>query len=175
MTWLIITLGCLLLLFGFMVLFGAPYVPSQSRYLRRALTELYPVSPKDHVIDVGSGDGIVLRTVSSLGGRATGYEINPILWFVSRTMSHRDAKVNVVLTNFWRKKLPDDTTLVYAFAVQRDAKRLTRKLQYEADRLQHPLALLCLGNPLPAVTPEKEQEPYFLYRFYPSQQKPLTI
>lgn len=156
-------------LFAAAALFGAPYVPSQRRYLRRALTRLYPVDSESVVVDIGAGDGVVLREVSARGGRAIGYEINPVLWLIARWLSRADERVQVRLANFWTQPLPANVTMVYAFSVKRDNARLIKRIQSEATRLDHPIFLLCLGSPLPAMTPEATLDAYLLYKFRPSQ------
>jgi len=107
--WLLIAAGVVFLI-GFVAFTGAPYVPSRRADIQRVFTELYPLSAKDLVVDIGSGDGVVLRTVSKLGARAVGYEIHPILVLISRMLSRGDGKVRVKLANFWRAPLPDETT-----------------------------------------------------------------
>jgi ubiquinone/menaquinone biosynthesis C-methylase UbiE len=166
--WLIIAIA-IFLIFDFVVFFGAPYVPSHKKYVRRAFTNLYKVNAKDVVIDVGSGDGIILKIAREHGAKAVGYELNPLLVWISRLRFIRDTKVKVILANFWRVKLPAETTLVYAFSVSRDAGRLSRKIQKEADRLNHPIKLMCYGNVLKDRVPDKMFEAYFLYTFRPLQ------
>ncbi|MGE5327872.1 MAG: hypothetical protein ACM3KH_00905, partial [Thiobacillus sp.] len=103
------------MLFSFMVFFGAPYVPSRPSFIRQAFDELYSLSDKDVLVDIGSGDGSVLREASRRGSRAVGYEINPLLVILSKLISGKDKKVQVVLTDFWRSHLPKDTTVIYLF------------------------------------------------------------
>jgi hypothetical protein len=161
--------GAIILLFGFVVFFGAPYVPSQRRYIRRALTELYQLGEGDVLVDVGSGDGVVLRQAAGLGARAVGYELNPLLVVVSRWLSRRSGdRVSVRLANFWAAALPDETTVVYSFGVGRDVQKLEAKVQAEANRLGRPLVLLSLGHELPRPA-ERSFEAYHRYAFYPLQ------
>ncbi len=163
-----IIIGIFLLVVGIGALFGAPYVPSQRRYLKRAFDELYPLQSTDVLVDIGAGDGVILREASERGARAIGYEINPILYVVARWMSRRHDRVSVRLSNFWTSELPEETTVVYAFSVNRDAAKLTRKLQAHVDETGRPVALLCLGSPLTAMTPEGSLDAYTLYHFLPS-------
>jgi SAM-dependent methyltransferase len=167
MIWIVVVVVVIFL--GFAVFFGAPYVPSRRKYIKRAFTELYGVGPKDVVVDIGSGDGVVLRVAAEQGAQAVGYEIHPLLVLISKLLSAGNSRVKVRLANFWRAELPADTTLVYAFSVSRDNKKLKRKLQQECDRLGRPLTLMCYASPLPDVQPEKIFEAYYLYRFRPLQ------
>jgi hypothetical protein len=168
MTLWMIVLGSIILLFGFVVLFGAPYVPSQRRYVRRAFAQLYPLSGSDVLVDIGAGDGVVLREARRTGARAIGYEINPLLCVLARLLSRGDEGVQVNLQNFWTARLPDETTVIYAFSVKRDGARLAKKVQREAIRLGRPLALLCLGSPLPDRPVDATFEAYYLYYFKPA-------
>lgn len=165
MMWLLI-LGIIILGFGFVAFFGAPYVPSRRRYIERAFEQLYRLTADDVLVDVGSGDGIVLRVAAKKGARAIGYEIHPILVLVSRLLA-RGKTIRVELANFWHVSLPPDTTIVYAFAVSRDGKRLIQRMQHEADRLQRDLKLMCYASPLPGMKADKSFEAYHLYTFHP--------
>jgi spermidine synthase len=51
--------------------------------LNLAFHELYQLTENDNFVDIGSGDGVVLREASKIGARAVGFEINPILVFIS--------------------------------------------------------------------------------------------
>jgi hypothetical protein len=168
MFWLYIV-GAIVVFFGFSAFFGAPYVPSRRRDVRRMFDNLYPVTEDDMLLDFGSGDGIILREVSRRGGRAIGYEINPVLALLSKLLSANDSRVEVKVANFWLSAFPEGTTAVYAFSVTRDGKRLAEKMQREADRLATPLVLICYGSPLPVVLPASQYEAFHLYEFHPLQ------
>lgn len=164
MAWLVIV-GIIIIIFGFVVFFGAPYVPSQRKYVKRAFENLYPLSNKDVLVDVGSGDGMVLRIAASYGARAIGFELNPVLVLVSRILSAGNQLVQTRLANFWTVNIPDDATIVYAFAVARDGKKLQAMMRREADRLNRPIRLMCLGSPLKGVSPDATFDAYALYTF----------
>ena len=119
------------------------------------------------VLDIGSGDGIVLREISRRGAKAVGYEIHPLFVWLSRLLSWRDSNVTVRWANAWTAPFPEDVTLIYAFAVGRDGAKLAKKVQHEDEVLGRPLTLVCYGNPLPRREPEQSFEAYHLYRFRP--------
>jgi len=158
------------LLFGFVTFRGAPYVPSRKKYIRQAFTELYPLSKKDTIIDVGSGDGIVLRQAVSFGAKAIGYELNPALVFISRFLSRNNKNIEVHLADFWFTQLPDTTTVVYAFMVTRDIKKFVKKMQSEANRLDRTLSVILYGNVFPDIKPVSIVAAYKLYVFVPFTQ-----
>lgn len=169
MTWLLWTVGLIIILFGFVVFRGAPYVPSHRRQVEQAFDDLYKLGSEDVVVDAGSGDGLVLRQASRRGARAVGYELNPILAWLSRFLSRSDTRVTVRIGDFWLAGLPVDTTLVYGFVVTRDIDKMARKLQKEANRLGHPLHFISYGASIKDQPPLRELGAHHLYVFTPLQ------
>jgi hypothetical protein len=161
---------CVFVFFGLVVFVGAPYVPSHKKDVKRAF-EYFGLGSADTLVDIGSGDGIILRTASSYGAKAVGYEINPILVGISRLLSRRDERVTVLLQNAWLANLPDSTTMVYVFGVNRDEGKVINLLQREANRLNVPLKLLCYGSPFKRMVAVDTFEAYHLYIFQPLQPK----
>lgn len=157
------------LLFGFVVFFGAPYVPSKKGDVKRAFTELYPLSSADTVVDIGSGDGIVLRQAAAHGARAVGYEINPILVLLSRFLARKQPHVSTHMGSFWRAELPAETTVVYVFGDSRDIKKMSKKVQDTATRLQRPLYFISYAIAVPGVAPIKQIGAHYLYEIEPLQ------
>jgi len=170
MDWFVGVVLVFIVLGGFSVFFGAPYVPSRRRDLKRMFDELYPLKNSDVLIDIGSGDGVVLREASRRGAKAIGYEISPFLVALSKWLSRGDERVSVQIANFWYAKFPQDTTIIYIFSVHRDSRKLLRKMQREANRLMKPLYLVSYGNPLPDTATVRSFEAYHLYQFHPLQQ-----
>lgn len=157
-----------ILIFGFVVFRGAPYVPSQKKYVRQALTELYPLTDKDTLLDFGSGDGVVLRVAARLGAHAVGYELNPVLVFISKILSRGDKEVTITLGDFWLSTFPEKTTVVYAFTVSRDVKKFVKKIQVETNRLNRPLHVVLYGNEIKSMKPTAFLAAYKLYTFNPT-------
>ena len=170
MLWIYI-IGCIVVLVGISVFFGAPYVPSLRRDLTRLFDELTPLGSEDVVLDIGSGDGVVLREISCRGAKAVGYEIHPLFVGISKLLSLGDKNVTVRWANAWTAPFPKDVTLVYAFAVGRDGVKLASKVQQEATLLDRPLTLVCYGNPLTGREPVRSFEAYHLYIFEPLHHK----
>lgn len=154
---------------GFVAFTGAPYVPSKHTDVRRALTELYKVKANDTVVDIGSGDGIVLREASRLGAHAVGYEIHPVLVAISRWLSRHDERVRIIFANFWKADLPNETTVVYTFGDSRDINKMYKKTQYEASRMGRSLAFITYGFDVPGVQPTKTVGAHHLYIIEPLQ------
>jgi len=159
--------AAIVLLGGFMVFTGAPYVPSMPKEVARAFTILYKLSAKDVLVDIGSGDGLVLRAARRRGARAVGYEINPVLVLISRLLSRGDKGVEIRLTNFWKRPMPDDVTVVYTFGDNRDIRRMYDKVVIEATRLGHPIWLISYGFKVPKVKLERSEGAHLLYKCEP--------
>jgi len=165
MIWVVV----IILVFGFVVFRGSPYVPSQKKYINQAFRELYKISKKDLLVDIGSGDGIVLRQAAKLGARAVGYEINPVLVLIANLISLGNPKITTKLADFWFAKLPDDTTVVYIFSVARDIKKLTIKIQAEVNRMGYPIHLISYAGDFSQFKMIKNVAAYRLYLVSPLQ------
>lgn len=163
-------------LFLLTVLRGAPYVPTRKADLERAFSDLYPLTKKDLVVDIGSGDGVVLRQAAKHGARAVGYEVNPVLvmisWFLNRRYGRQ---IRVQLADFWYVKLPTDTTLVYTFGESRDIGRMYRRVQQEATRMQRPLYFMSYGFEVKGEPVLKSDKSFYLYEVAPLLQPEAQV
>ena len=165
-----VILAGFVLLFGFVVFRGAPYVPSHHNEAKGAFEELYALTSKDVLVDVGSGDGIILRLAAIRGAQAVGYELNPALVLISRFLCRKDKNIHTILADFWLKDLPDNTTIVYAFGVSRDRSKLEEKIQKEATRLNRTLYLMTYGSALKTKKELRMRRGHHLYEFTPLQE-----
>jgi len=170
MIWFWSVILATLFIFGFPVFRGAPYLPSQKRLIQLAFSELYQLSKHDVLVDIGSGDGVVIRKASKIGARAIGFEINPILVCISSFISRNDKKIKVRLADFWLSHLPDNTTVIYAFSVRRDMEKMYNWLQNETNRINRPVSFISLGFEFEKMKPIKNLGPYYLYVFHPLHQ-----
>ena len=127
MEWLFIAVIVLVLAFGFVVFFGAPYLPTLSPQMRSAL-DLIDLKPGDHLLELGSGDGRVLVAAAKRGLIVTGYELNPFLVLIAwlRTAKYR-GQVTVKWGNFWRIKLPDSQG-IFVFLLPKYMAKLDKKI-----------------------------------------------
>lgn len=167
--------AAIVILGGFMVFTGAPYVPSKPKEVKQALTKLYRLSDRDVLVDIGSGDGLVLRAASRRGARAVGYEIHPILVLVARWLSRGDKKVEVRWANFWRRPLPDDVTVVYTFGDNRDIGRMYDRVVSEATRLGRPIWLISYGFKVAKQKLVRQEGAHMLYRCEPLRDEATRV
>jgi len=68
---------------------AGPYVPTPQIIVDRML-RFAQVSPKDYVIDLGSGDGRIVITAAKLGATGFGVDIDPELVMLSNSNAKRD-------------------------------------------------------------------------------------
>lgn len=172
LAWVAVTL---FLIFGFVVFFGAPYVPARLGHVRAAFDELYSVSDKDTLVDLGSGDGKVLREAARRGATAVGVELNPILVILTRLMSWGDKTVRVQLGSMWLMTFPAETTVVYVFGTSRDIAKIERKINKEATRLGRALYVLSYGFELTDAQLVQRNDSHHLYKVTPLQSKKLKV
>lgn len=159
-----------LLVFCLTTLRGAPYVPTHSSALNVLFDELLDIGKDDLVIDIGSGDGTVLRAAARRGASALGYEINPFLVAVSRLLSYRHKHlIHIKLADFWQVKFPSKTTIVYTFGESRDIQKMYNKVQRESTRLAKPLRFVSYGFTIDGVEPLAKKAAMTIYQVTPLQ------
>lgn len=107
---------------------GAPWAPTRKRAIERAFDEL-GIAEEDVVVDLGAGDGKVLLAATSRGARAIGYELSPIMWAVAWLRTVGSKRASVQLHNFFRQKLPEETTMLFTFLMPDTMPRLRRYLR----------------------------------------------
>ena len=156
-----------ILLFCIVVVRGAPYVPSHQRFAKQSLKELYPLSQKDTLVDLGSGDGVILRIAAGMGARAIGYELNPLLVLITKFLSRGDKNVQVKTADYWLVGLPKETSIVYVFAVSRDMGKLETKMQQWTNESGRKIWLMTYGAKLKAREPVRSLNAHTLYLFEP--------
>ncbi|MDZ7785580.1 MAG: methyltransferase [Candidatus Saccharibacteria bacterium] len=116
--------------FAFVVFFGAPYLPTLSPQIDRALN-LADLKEGETLLELGCGDGRVVAAAAKRGYKVVGYELNPVLALFSwvRTRKYR-GQVKIVWGNFWRKKMPE-ADAIFVFLLQRYMKKLDNKITQE--------------------------------------------
>ncbi|HSW81097.1 MAG TPA: hypothetical protein VLG40_01755 [Candidatus Saccharimonas sp.] len=166
MIWLIA--GGLILLFGAVVLRGAPYVPTLKRSVKNAL-DLLDLADGDLVIDLGSGDGNVLKAAAQRGYKALGYEINPLLCIISRLRAlPQRSKITVLWRDFWLAEWPQETKAVFVFLAGPYMNHLSRKLAQVMNERKQPLIVISYGFAIPGYLPKKISNGFYLYELQPT-------
>lgn len=154
---LLIVVG-IVLVFGLVVFFGAPYLPTLDPQVRTAF-ELLCLEKGQTLLELGSGDGKVLLAAAQAGYNAVGIELNPILVLVSwwRTRHYR-AQVRVLWGNYWKLEWPE-ADAVFVFLLDRFMPRLDERMK----QYKKPLASNAFR--VPNRTADAEKNGVFLYRY----------
>lgn len=146
---------------------GAPYVPTHRRQAEVAL-DLLDLPQESLVVDLGSGDGSFLLAAARRGLRAYGYEINPLLYAVSKLRCRRyQTTIKLFWRDFWLTVPPAEIDGLFVFSSGPYMKRLARWLEGVAKRRKKSLYVVSYGFTLPGRQPLKAQEGMNLYRFDP--------
>ena len=147
---------------------GALYV-STSRVRISAFMDAVPMRPGQLLVDIGCGDGRVLRKVRNrYGARAIGYEVNLLAYLKARLQCFGLKDVAVKWRNFWTADLSGaDVVFCYLFPdVMRD---LAVKLKAD---LKPGAVIVSCNFDLPGFTPEQilrpgnslSNDPIYVYR-----------
>jgi len=161
MSWLILAVCLVIIAFSSVLLFGAPYLPTLKKQQKEAL-DLLALKPGQLLIELGSGDGRILKEAARRGIRATGYEINPFLVIYSKISCWPERKlVQTHWRNFWHVSIkPADG--IYTFLLERYMSKLAEKIISEIDK---PLNLVSFSFELPGRKPVNKQSGLNLYHF----------
>ncbi len=130
MTELFIAGVFLVLVFSFVIAFGAPFLPTLSARTTDAL-DLLDLKPGQTLLELGSGDGRILRAAAERGIKSIGYELNPLLVLWSKLISWRNRSlITIKWGNYWRQKWPA-TDGIYVFLLEPYMKKLDKKITRE--------------------------------------------
>ncbi|MDB5175304.1 MAG: hypothetical protein JWM81_162 [Candidatus Saccharibacteria bacterium] len=149
----------LVVCFGGVLLFGAPYLPSLSKQTRAAI-QLAGPAKGGTLLELGCGDGKVVIAAAEAGWRVVGYELNPILAAITwlRTRKYRD-RVRVVYGNFWTAEWPE-CQVIFTFLLPKYMNKLSNKVIQECDES---VKLVSFAFVVPNTRPSKELDGVFAY------------
>lgn len=150
-----------ILLFGFVIFFGAPYLPTLRPQIEVAL-DLLDLQPGETLLEIGSGDGRVLLVAAARDIRAVGYELNPLLVLISRwrTRKYKDL-VQVVWGNAWRQEWPSARG-VFIFGLPKLMPKLHTKIVQD---LQKPIKVASFSFAMPDKVHTREKDGVYLYEY----------
>lgn len=149
--------------FGFVLLRGAPYLPTLDTQVRAAL-DLVDLEPGDTLLELGCGDGKVMIAAAQRGLKVTGYELNPILALVAwvRMRPYKDA--HVVWGDFWSKPWPKADG-IFVFLLDTFMERLDKKI-IESKPKRHNVKLVSFAFQVPGRLPKAERQGVYLYEYH---------
>ncbi|CAN5385420.1 hypothetical protein BH10PAT3_BH10PAT3_5110 [soil metagenome] len=149
----------LVLIFSFVILFGAPFLPTLKKTSEDAF-ELLDLKPGDTLLELGSGDGRILRMAAERGIRGIGYELNPLLVLFSQISCFRYRKlVSFKCRNYWLIKLPPCDG-IYVFLLDKYMSKLDKKIMQE---VKLPVKLVSHAFKIPSRNPARKKNALFLY------------
>ena len=158
--WLIIFL--VLLCFSFVILFGAPYLPTLNKQQQDAL-DLLNLQPGQTMLELGSGDRRMLLAAAKRGIYATGYELNPILVVISYVVTWQYRKlITIRLGNVWQAQWPP-TDGIYVFLLEKFMKRLDKNITQIYDGKN--VKVVSYTFKIPGKTPVKTKDALYLYEY----------
>jgi SAM-dependent methyltransferase len=141
MIWLLLAGLILVICFGGVLIYGAPYLPTLRPQLNLAL-DFAKLKPGEILLELGSGDGRVLLAAAKRGYKVVGIEINPILFLVSKIVTWRYRElVEVRFGDFFRVEWPNPRA-IFVFGLDRVMTRLDKKIK-RSGRL--PIRLISFG------------------------------
>jgi SAM-dependent methyltransferase len=158
---LVIALIILIICFGGVLFFGAPYLPTLRQQVKAAL-ELADLKPGDTLLELGCGDGKVVLAAAKQGINVIGYELNPILALVAWSRTRRYSKnVKIICGDFWRTKWPE-TEAIFVFLLPKFMARLDDKIKNEA---KLPVKLISFAFSVPERQADDEKAGIYLYKY----------
>ena len=153
--------GFVIFSFSFVLLFGAPFLPTLRGQINEALNQLN-LQPGQTMLELGCGDGRVLVAAARRGLTVVGYELNPILAFVAWLRTRRYHSHSIVIWgDFWRASWPPADG-VFGFILPRYMTKLHKKLiQYP----YKPIKVASFAFTIPDKKPAKISKGIFLYKY----------
>ncbi len=141
---------------------GPPYLPTPKSVIKEML-DLTKVGGKDLIIDLGSGDGVILIEAAMRGASSIGYEINPFLVLVTKIKALTKGltnKVSVHTQPYQRANLKS-ATVVYCYNMPKFIPTIEKKLRKEASKN---VKIVSYKFPIPGFTLiKKTPSGIFLY------------
>lgn len=164
-----VVIGAILAIFLLTVMVGAPYVPTHTKQFIKLLQYLKLNPDKDVLIDLGFGDGKILRLAASRTKRVIGYEINPILWLVAWLPSRKFNNIDLRLADFRLVDLPLDATVIYIFSVGTYESTIVKLLRSQVEKTGKSLKLISYGFEFAELgEPEAVKYGFCVYQIMPS-------
>jgi SAM-dependent methyltransferase len=148
---------------------GALFVATSSVRIR-AFLHAVPMHQSEIFVDLGCGDGRVLRAAQRCYGvRAVGFEINLLAYVMARVLSIGAEGLRIRRENFWSKDTCE-ADIVFCYLFPDVMERLAEKLERE---LRPGARVVSCNFPLPGWYPAKvlrpessrHGDPIFIYRF----------
>jgi hypothetical protein len=151
----------IVLIFGLVVFFGPPYLPTLRVQTNTAL-DLLDLKSGQTLLELGSGDGRVIRAAAARGLQVVGIELNPLLVIISRIVTWRYRKqVRILWGSYWQVTWPEADG-IFTFMIRRQMIKLDDRIQTWHHK---PMRLASFAFVIPGKRPIKEEKGIFLYSY----------
>lgn len=148
--------------FGFVLLFGAPYLPTLSKQRKVAL-EMLNLKPGQTLFDLGCGDGRMLRMAAKQGINGIGYELNPFMYLIAKLVCFKYRnRVKIFWGNFWRADIATADG-IFVFLLDKYMKQLDDFVK--SRNSQKRLRLVSYVFEIPSKPPKSQKSGVFLYEY----------
>ena len=157
----LIILGLVILMFGLVVIVGPPFVPTLSKQVVTAL-DLLDLKPGQTLLELGCGDGRVMKAAAERGLQVVGIEINPFLALIARFRCWKYRKqVTIIWDDMWKAHWPQADG-IFTFMIQRQMGRLDKKIIAWQERS---VTLASFAFHIPDKAPKSKYNGIFLYEY----------
>ncbi len=160
--WILMILIVIILVFGFVVFVGPPYLPTMRKQVDAAL-DLLGLEEGQTLLELGSGDGRVMLAAAKRGIKVVGIELNPALVVVSYIVTFRyRSQVRIVWGSYWGAPWPR-ADAIFTFMLPRYMHKLDERVQKW--RPDTPTKLASFAFAIPGKEPVAEKAGVFLYEY----------
>jgi SAM-dependent methyltransferase len=148
---------------------GALFVPTAPVRISSSL-DAVPMGPRELFVDLGCGDGRVLKAARKrFGVRALGFEVNPLIYLLAKARTLWDGGIRIRRRNFWRGNLAE-ADVVFCYLFPDLMERLGRKLEGE---LKRGARVISCNFPIPGWNPsnvlrpasDRHGDPIYIYLY----------
>jgi len=122
---------------------GAPYAPTRIAVVKKAF-DFINLGADDTLIDLGAGDGKIVREAAQRGARAIGFELSPIMWVIAWWRTRRYPQTSIRYRNFYKQSL-NEATVIFAFLMPKHMPEIRELLKQRS----LPRAKFCLAYAFP--------------------------
>jgi len=160
-----IIIGLVVLIVALPVFFlGAPFLPSYRRVNKINFQNLFELLRELGVkkfIDLGSGDGRVVKDFAKAGFESYGIEINPLLvWWSVLKIKRCGLNAKIKWGNFWQTDL-SNFDAIFIFQCESTNKILVRKFKKE---LKSGAVIISACFPLKGLKCIKKEGSFLIYK-----------
>jgi len=151
----------LIVIFGFVILVGPPYLPTTRRQIEAAL-DLLDLHEDETLLELGSGDGRVVRAAAKRGLKVVGIELNPLLVIISMMVTIKYRKqVRIIWGSYWGKPWPR-ADAIFTFMLPRYMPRLHTRIEQWHTK---PIHLASFAFKIPDKEPAGTKAGVYLYEY----------